>query len=393
MPPAADQANPRQRLFELNAALGTAIVALTLGTALVVTAASALGQAPSRPARPCLRLVVVLALLFVPLVVAGQVLADRPGSAPYLFPVVNVLITAIPSLVIALLVVHWYRRVHPFAWPMSVREAGTAFMYGAIGATTVGGILNTLYLVFGGALLIAWQGSGTPWDLDRGLRTLPGGWGIAFDVSVLSVVAPLNEESWKGLIVVFFFFRGGGLARCFAWGVLAGAGFNLLETFLNSLGAVSPEAMADQQIGASWWFFAVARAGTATMHALAAGLAALGCYGLVRRRPAFLVGYPAGVLLHGTWNFLVYTVWGDAMLSRAWPHSTALDVAGGVGLVLVFVLSVAMLWALTRLLRDEQPAMIYRMIGMRPVSPGASRQAPPGAGLPAHSPAVHPGRR
>lgn len=381
--PAAGGPNPRQRLFELNAAMGTAVVALTLGTALVVTAASALGQAPSRPARPRAWHILALVALFPPLVAAGQLLADDPARAPYLFPLINVAITAIPSLGIAVVVVHWYRRAHPFAWPVSVREAGTAFMYGAAGATTVAGILNTLYLIFGAALLISWQGSGSPWDLDRGLRTLPDGWGVGFDISVLSLMAPLNEEFWKGVIVALFFFRAGGAARCFAWGVLAGAGFNLFETFLNSLSAVSPEALADQQIGSRWWFFATARAGTASMHALAAGLAALACYGLLRRRPAFLAGYPAAVVLHGLWNFFVYAVWGDALLSRSWPDTRLLDLVGVTGLILVSVLTLVTSARLMRLLRDEQPAMIYRMIGMRPAHPGAGRQAPPATAPPA----------
>jgi hypothetical protein len=177
------------------------------------------------------------------------------------------------------------------------------------------------------------------------------------------------------MLVAFFFFRRGGAARCFLWGVLAGAGFNLLETFQNSLGVLNTSAVADQTLSGRWWLFACARAGTGTIHSLATGLSALGFYGLLRRNPRYLIGYPAGVLLHGTWNFLVYTVSGDAMFSRAWPDTTPLDVAGSIGLLAVFVGAVALLWVLSGSLRDDGPAPIYRLLGMRPSPPGAKEQA------------------
>lgn len=363
---AIDESDPQTRLWRINVFAGSAIVYLLLGGFLVVQATSALGGASSSPWR--LRRAWLALPLFPVLVAAGQWLANHPERLSWVFPFVNVGMVCIPSLAVATLVAARYLARHPLAWPISWREWTTGLSYGAIGATTVAGIVNTAYLVGVGAWLVSVKGHGDVFPLDEGLRTLPRGWGVFLDLTTLSVVAPLNEELWKGLLVALFFFRKGGAARCFVWGVLAGAGFNLLETFQNSLSAVSPDALAEQTIGNSWWLFATARAGTAAMHGLASGLSALGVYGLLRRRPEFLVGYPAGVLLHGTWNLLVYAVVGDALFSGQGPDTRALDVVGLGGLLVVFAASCAALWLISGWLRDEGPAPIYRLLGMRPTT-------------------------
>ncbi len=366
--------SPQRKLFDINTYLGTAIVTLTLGGILVYQASSALGGTGSS-AMSRVRAWPLL-LLFPPLVMAGQLQVNNPERLPWLFPVVNVAIVAIPSVVIAATVAERYRRFNSFAWPISWREWTTGLIYGAVGATTVAGIINTVYLLGAGALMIHFKGAGDAIDLRGNLPSLPQAWGIAFDLSVLSVVAPLNEEFWKGMLVAFFFFRRGGAARCFLWGVLAGAGFNLLETFQNSLSVVSPQTVSEQTLGNQWWLFASVRVGTGAMHPLATGLSALGFYGLFRRKPRYLIGYPLGVLMHGTWNFMVYVLDGDAFFSQAGPDSTLLDVLGIVGLATIFVAAVVLLWELPRRIRDGVPAPIYRMLGMLP-TPSVSAEVPP----------------
>ena len=195
---------------------------------------------------------------------------------------------------------------------------------------------------------------------------MPRGWGVAFDISVLSVVAPLNEEFWKGMLVAFFFFRKGGPARCFMWGVLAGAGFNILETFQNSISIINPAEVTRQQLSQDWWKFAMARAGTGAIHSAATGMSALGFYGLFRSQPRYMLGYPAGVLIHGSWNFLNFTLSGDAFLSQAGPDSQLLDVLSIIGLAALFLACVALLWEMPRRVRDGRPAPIYGVLGMLP---------------------------
>lgn len=378
--------------------LSTALVYLGLGGFLVVSAASALGKAPSSPLR-ARRAWLGILLPFPILVFVGQLLAENPGEGPWLFPFVNVAMVSLPSIAIALFVAGRYQEANPLSWPISRREFSSGFVYGAIGATTVAGIINTIYILAAGTILVHRHGADLPFsDFDTALRTLPRGWGIFLDLTTISVVAPLNEEFWKGMLVAFFFFRKGGAARCFTWGVLAGAGFNLLETFSNSLAAVSPEAAADTTLGSEWWFFALARTGTAAMHATATGLVALGFYGAFRRRPEYLGGLIAGPLIHAAWNFLVYCVWGDGFLTGAGPDSRWLDLLGGAGLIALFLATVLLLWAFSGRLRDEAPAHIYRLIGMAPA--GVARrlerppQAPPAfegawadaAGLPSYGP-------
>lgn len=362
--------SPRRKLFDINVALGTAIVTLSLGGMLVYQAASSLGRTPSSVMRvPRWRIVApAMVVAFAALVALGQQQVNNPERLPWLFPITNVLIVSLPSLAIALVVAQRYLATNAWAWPVSWREWSSAIIYGAIGATTIGGIINTLYLVVAGLLLIAVVGDGNESDFLHGLEALPRGWGIAFDISVLSVVAPLNEEFWKGMLVAFFFFRKGGPARCYLWGVLAGAGFNILETFQNSLSIVDPGQVSQQQLNDEWWLFASARAGTGAVHSAATGFAALGFYGLFRRQPKYLLGYPAAVLIHGLWNFLNFTLAGDAFLSRAGPDSRLLDVLSVAGLCALFLACLVLLWEMPRRLRDGYPAPVYRMLGMLPAT-------------------------
>lgn len=373
---------PRRRLFETNVALGTAIVTISLGGMLVYQAASSLGKTPSNVMRvPNWRAVAPFTVaLFVVLVGVGQWQVNHPERLPWLFPITNVLIVSLPSLAIALVVSQRYLAANAFAWPISWREWSTGIIYGAVGSTTVAGIINTAYLVFMGLILIATVGEGDSSNFLDGLRELPRGWGIAFDLSVLSVVAPLNEEFWKGTLVAFFFFRKGGAGRCFLWGVLAGAGFNILETFQNSLAIIDPEQVSQQQLNDEWWLFATARAGTGAVHSTATGFSALGLYGLLRHRPKYMLGYPAGVLIHGLWNFLNFTLAGDAFLSQAGPDSRLLDVLSVAGLGALFLACLLLLWTMPARVRDGTPAALYRLIGMVPATGADSRAAsPPGA--------------
>lgn len=375
---------PRDKLFQVNAFLGTAIVTLGLGGMLVYQAASALGGTGSAAMGLRTRwwlYVVPLVVVFPVLVGLGQLEVNNPERLPWLFPITNVLIVSIPSLAIALFVSQRYLRYNTWAWPFSWREWTSGLIYGAIGATTVGAIVNTLYVVLAGAWLISTKGTGDAWSIGENLPTVPTAWGVAFDISVLSVVAPLNEEFWKGMLVAFFFFRRGGAARCFVWGVLAGAGFNILETFQNSIAVVNPDELSEQQMSEQWWLFAVGRAGTGALHATATGLAALGFFGLFRRKPVYLVGYPLGVLVHGAWNFLNYTLAGDAILSGSGPDSGMLDVLSVAGLVALFGLCLAALWVLSARLRDGFPAPIYRVLEMVPLAapaPDTARGQAPG---------------
>lgn len=385
--------DPRQRLFDLNVAIGVAVVTLSLGGMLVYQAASALGNQGSSaqrwPARWGLWAAGMTAL-FVALIGIGQLQVNNPERLPWLFAFTNVGIVSIPSAVIAAVVAKRYARYNPFAWPVSWREWTSGFIYGAIGATSIAGLINSLYLGLMGAFLIGLYGEGDAWDLGNGLPTLPTNLGIAFDLSVLSVVAPLNEEFWKGMLVAFFFFRKGGAARCFLWGVLAGAGFNLFETFGNSLSVVNPEQVSEQTLSDDWWLFATARAGTSALHSAAAGLAALGFHGLFRSQPRYLIGYPLGVLFHASWNFLTYVLSGDAIFSQAGPDSRMLDVVAVSGMVALFAACLAVLWELPRRLRDASPAPIYALLGMVPANaPGVaddSERWPRGRGVPAPGP-------
>ncbi len=361
--------DPQERLFRINVAVGTAVVALTLGGFLVWQAASSLGGTMSRAMHHWLPWPLLAA--FPSLVLLGQLQVTNPERLPWVFPFVNVGIVAIPSLVAAMTVAGRYARTNPLSWPMSWREWTSGIIYGALGATSIAAVINTTYFAAMAVVLVAAKGDDSSGVID-GLTTLPRGWGIFFDISVLSIVAPINEEFWKGAIVALFFFRRGGAARCFCWGVLAGTGFNLIETFQNSLSVVSPDVVADRTIGSQWWLFALARAGAGTMHAAATGFAALAFYGLFRHRPKLLLGYLLAISIHGSWNFLVYVIEGDAFFSQSGPDSVVLDILGVAGLIALFCAAAVLLWVVPAKLRDESPAPIYQALGMLPASAPAN---------------------
>ncbi len=367
----------RIRLFDINVALGSAIVLLLLGGFLVYQAASALGGTTSRPLRT--RNLLPLLLVFPVLVAAGQYQVNHPDRLPWLFPLVNIGIVAIPSIVVAMTVARRYMAFNTYALPVSWREWTSGIVYGAIGATTPAAIINTIYIGISVAAVLAIWGPGgevTRENLQYQFQSVPRGVGIALDLSVFSLVAPINEEFWKGMLVAFFFFRRGGLGRCFLWGVIAGAGFNVLETFNNSLSVLSPGLIRESTFTSQWWFFASVRVGTGVIHSAATGLSAVGFYGIFRRRKRFAACLPLGMSIHGTWNGLNFLIDGDAMISGAGPDETWLDWVGVAGLALLFCVCVALLWELPRRLRDSAPAPIYSLLGMLPAAPGTVTQMP-----------------
>ncbi len=362
----------QQWLFKINASVSAAIVYLALGGVLVYQAASSFGGTTSGPAPLRSWRWLTLFLLFPGLLIVGQIIVDHPGGVPWLFPFVNVAIVSIPSFTVASLVTARYMRANPLSWPVSGREWVSGIAYGAIGAIGFAVVINTISLILLGVLFIEWFGHGDAWDLGNlgpHLRALPRGWGIVYDLGILSVLGPMDEEFWKGFLVALFFFRKGSAGRCYLWGVLAGSGFNLIETFQGSIGVIDPDIVRSQTIDNQWWLFALARVGGAVLHAGATGFSALAFYGLFRRQWRFLLGYPAGVFLHGSWNASVYLTQGDAFFSRQGPDSTLFTVLGITGMVLVFAECLLGLWFMSVRLRDAVPAPVYRLLGMAPGAP------------------------
>jgi len=359
-----------ERLFELNVFIGLAVIGMGLGGVLVFQAASALGGVGSG-AMPMASRWYLLAPLPVFLVV-GQLLVNEPDRMPWLFPFVNAALVTIPSVVIASVAATRYAAFARWAWPVSWREWMTAILYGALGATSVAAVLNVAYLTSAAAVLTAIHDA--PGGID-GLTEIPRAWRVAYDLSVFSFFGPFNEEFWKGLIVAFFFFRRGGAGRCFLWGALTGAGFNLYETFANSLAIANPDALAEQTITNQWWMFAVMRSGTGVMHAAATGLAAVGFYGLFRGRRRFVPLFLAGWALHGSWNFTVYVVVGDAFPAESGADSGLLDALGWLSALVLVAASSLLLWELPRRIRDERPAAIYDLLGMIPGDDARHRTA------------------
>jgi len=368
--------DPERRLLEIQLLLGVTVVSLSLGGLLVYHAASALGGTPSSKASVAFPWPVLL--LFPAFVAMGQWQVSHAGRLPWLFPFVNLAMVSLPSLGIAALAIHAYQRSHSRAWPLTWRELSSALIFGAVGATLFAGILNSAYAL-GGALAFVTVAGEEGGGLVERLQTLPTLWGVVYDLSVLSVFAPLNEEACKGFVVALFFYRRGGIARCFLWGVLAGAGFNIAETFFNSLALIQGEALADRTISSQWWIFAIARSGTAAVHSAATGLAAIGFYGLLRGRWSLLPMFFAGAAVHASWNFLAYVHYGDVFLAGAAPDARWLDLLSVVAMVALGLASLVLIAGLGRNLRDGAPAPVYAALRMAPVSDSAGSTPEAGA--------------
>lgn len=368
--------DPELRLLQIQLFVGISVISLSLGGLLVYHAASALGRTPSGSVT--LAFPWPVAVMFPALVAVGQWQATHADRLPWLFPFVNLAMVSLPSLGIAAMATNRYLSVHPLAWPVTWRELSAGIIYGAVGAIFIAGILNSAYLVGGASVLVELVGEDGG-DLAQRLRTVPTGWGVAYDLSVLSVFAPLNEEFCKGFVVALFFYRRGGMARCFLWGVLAGAGFNISETFFNSVALIEHEALAERTIGSQWWIFAIARAGTATVHSAATGLAALGFYGLFRRDFRLVPLFMAGVGIHAAWNFLAYINYGDVFLAGAAPDARWLDLLSIAAMTVLGLASLVLIAGLGRNLRDEAPAPIYSALGMMPgaAAPSAISEVQP----------------
>jgi hypothetical protein len=150
---------PDDRLFEINLFVGSATLFLGLGGFLVYQAASALGGAGSSAfAR---RVPWPLAALFPVAIAIGQLQANEPTRAPWLFPFVNLVVVGVPSLLVAWVAITRYAARNPLAWPVSWREAMSSFTWGAIGATSIGGLINSVYLVLAAAFVIDVAGRGS----------------------------------------------------------------------------------------------------------------------------------------------------------------------------------------------------------------------------------------
>jgi len=319
---------------QANTLLGTlAALGLALGAGLSYEALTALSGRVSSPVH--LPPIALLLPLFVGVLVVGQAVLRAEAMAAWLFPPFHVFAIALPILMIL-------RYVAGRTSDLPGRELTLQVGYGAVVSTFLALFLEALlFLTLAGVVLGAVslfpEGRGWLQDLMRNLQDPlwfqdPANLGrlvlappILFIVAFGAVlIAPLIEETIKGLGAAVMVSRQPGRARAFAWGVAAGAGFALVEGMLN--GALLLE---------TWTTGVTLRAGASLLHSVTTGIVAVGWREtFARQRPwSLLIALAFTVVLHGLWNALVL---GNviAAVSLAGPGGppAALPTAGLLGL-------------------------------------------------------------
>jgi hypothetical protein len=281
-------------------------VAMIFGLALAMTARQGLQLRLSPPFRPRIWLV---AGLFLVSLVAGQLVLTLDLASVYLFPLLHVLSTSLPPLLLLALVMRIWQAERTV---ITRRQAIAGLFFGAIVVTGLAFSLELLALtaaLAAGAVFIAIQpggitrletllsqvqeGSG---QIDQAelIALLQNPWTIVALFVGLAVVVPVIEETGKGLAVPI-------LSRWYAvdprrgwfWGLLAGAGFAITESIFNSA--------IDLRF---WIIFAVLRAGTAVLHCTTAGLTGLGwaqSMGQGRQWPLWR-NFGLALTGHAAWN-------------------------------------------------------------------------------------------
>jgi len=310
--------------------------------------------------------------LFAGVLLIGQAAADRAGAA-VVMPVLQVAAGALPALLflsIAVAAAGLGRE------QIARRPVLGSLAWGGLGGTSLALVVE-LILVVGVLAVVAvglqaadpaladrllaavqeMQETGRPPDL-AGLRDVVTSPIFAIGLlGLLGVMAPLVEESLKGLAVPLVVAAGGRPGRLagFLFGVAVGAGFAIVEGILNGAMALNAPEF--------WAGLMLLRGAAAAMHCLASGLAGLGWQMILveRRWPAGGVLGLLAVGLHAAWNLSVGII-GLISLGgvTAADGPVAVARAGVAGLLALFLLC---LWLLVaaglalipwRLARSEQ---------------------------------------
>jgi RsiW-degrading membrane proteinase PrsW (M82 family) len=288
------QVQPKERFSATVAYTVLTIVGLIGGASSLYHSIRALSQKRSAPFKlpwSWLFLSLYVLLLVVGFTIGSttQVLANQPLTISLI-----VLTGVLPALTFLALAV---RRVHypkEAPWPTSWRRFTLAIVSG--------GTLTVLLAVSFELVLMNIEGSafGVHTSIIDNINTqIPHNpQELFFLIVLVSVIAPIIEESIKPLAVLIMLGRLCSAAEAFVLGFACGVGFDLIETSgYISLGDSRP-----------WVDTALERSTAGLLHGFGAGMVALGCYYLTHRnsinRP-ILIGMSCiayAVIQHAIWN-------------------------------------------------------------------------------------------
>lgn len=280
--------------------------ALTLIVGVILTfhgISAAMGEVSSRyrlPAAPVLLTPLALAFLL-----GG--LAMRLELAPAaLMPPLHLAAGLLPGAALAALAAHG-SLIRGSAGQLTWRQALVAAAVSMTVATSLAAVVELW--ASGGVLAIlltsahAFEGVSAAEDVRVVFENyedyLGAGRELALWLIVAAVAAPLAEEFFKGASARLTMTAATSRRDAFTLGAVAGAGFGAVEALSYGMAGLS---------GATengWWSLMLMRGGASAMHALGAGLVALGWYDAMHRRGRrWFRWYAGAVSLHSVWNAL-----------------------------------------------------------------------------------------
>jgi RsiW-degrading membrane proteinase PrsW (M82 family) len=248
------------------------------------------GSPMRRPLAGCFFWIALLLLLGIAFLGHASLWVTEPAGA------VRVFIGSAAVATIASLPVLWFLRYLDRRERESLWLFGGAILWGAVVATGVSGVFNSL----GGAIIF---------DQLQAAGELDDAEGIA-GVLTAALVAPFVEESAKGLalLVLFWYFRAefDNLRDGIIYGALVGLGFNIAETALYVMKGYVETGEAPLGIQLAVRFVFLGFNGHLVFSALVG--AGLGLARQTRRRwlriVAPVTGYALAVIAHGLSNSL-----------------------------------------------------------------------------------------
>ena len=324
---------------------------LALGVSMGTLLAAAGWRSYVRRPATSLRLPSAWALLiaFVGMLAVGVLVLHTPLT--FLLPVVHVIVCLLPPLILIAAVTHTMQHN---GVSLTRRDLATQFAYGAIGATAIAitlemlaagtamllGILGVAVLPGGSEkmqmLTRLMQSPATLTTPERLLDVISAP-ALVIGLGLLVAVAtPMIEEFVKSLgVPLAASLRPVTHSQAFAFGLIAGAGFSLMEALFYGLAGLPH----------NWVAPVLTRAATVVIHGAATGLMGVAWYEALHRRTGRFVLYAAaGIGLHGLWNAMGGLQALAMMTASGQPDG--LGQAFGVGLNALAIILLGATWFL-----------------------------------------------
>jgi RsiW-degrading membrane proteinase PrsW (M82 family) len=294
IPSIFSQVQPKERFSATVAYLVLTIVGLIGGGSSLYHSIRALSQKRSAPFKLpwswlFLSLYMILLAIGFTIGSTAQVLANQPLTI--LLIVLTGVLPALTFLALAVRRVHYPKEA---SWPTSWRRFTLAIVSGGtltvLLAVTIELVLTQLEGKFFGVhtSIIDNINMQIPHDPEE----------LFFLIVLVSVIAPIIEESMKPLAVLIMLGRLRSAGEAFVLGFACGIGFDLVETSgYISLGDSRP-----------WVDTALERSTAGLLHGFGAGMVALGCYYLTHRNSInqrILIGIGCiayAIIQHAIWN-------------------------------------------------------------------------------------------